>query len=235
MPVVYTHINPKTRKIFYVGIGGDVKRAFRNEGRNSHWARVFSKYGKIVDIISSDISLNSAKEMERFLIATIGVENLTNKTLGGEGAFGLKHSEETKRDISEKLKGRKISDEAKRKMSERLKGHPNYLHAHTDEAKAKISLAFKGKKRSAYFCERVRLSKNGYKPSVKAIDASTKWRKENACLIIELTTGFIGKIWEIEQRFNVCRKAVYYNYKRDLCILNGAGKGLNFSKYKNTP
>jgi hypothetical protein len=231
MPIVYTHMKPKTREIFYVGIGNDIKRAFVNQGRNSHWTRVFNKYGKIVDIISDDISLESAKELEKFLIASIGVENLTNKTLGGEGAFGLKHSEETKKIISKKHKGKKLSDEAKRKISEKSKGHPNYLHFQTDEAKAKISLAFKGKKRSAYFCEQVRKSKVGYKPSRKAIDASTQHRKDKAYLIIELTTGFVGKIWEVESQFGVCRKAIYYNISRNLPILNGSGKGLNFSKY----
>lgn len=235
MPIVYTHMKPKTREIFYIGIGNDVKRAFRNEGRNSHWTRVFNKYGKIVDIISDDISLESAKELEKFLIASIGVENLTNKTLGGEGAFGLKHSEETKRILSEKSRGRTLSYEAKKKISEKSKGHPNYLLSQTEEAKAKISLAFKGKKRSAYFCEQVRKSKVGYRPSEKAIVASVQHRKDNAYLIVELTTGFVGKIWEIEQRFGVCRKAVYYNISRNLPILNGSGRGLNFSKHKTTP
>jgi hypothetical protein len=224
-------MKPHNREVFYVGIGNDVKRAFRNEGRNEHWTKVFKKYGKIVDIISDNISLDAAKEMEKHLIKSFGVKSLCNQTLGGEGAFGLKHSDETKRKISEKKKGSKLSDEAKRKIGEKSKGHPNYNLSHTDEAKAKISAAFKGKKRSEYFCKRVKEGKVGYKVSQNAHEASIKARKEKACLIIELTTGFVGKIWEIESQFNIDRRAVYYNCKFERPLLLGKCKGLNFKKH----
>jgi hypothetical protein len=214
-----------------VGIGNSKERAYRNEGRNTHWTRVFEKYGKLVDIIADDISLEEAKEMEKFLISSIGVKNLCNQTLGGEGAFGLKHTEETKRKISKANKGRVISPETKAKISEKLKGHPNYNLSHTDEAKAKMSVAFKGKKRSEYFCEQVRKSKIGYCPSRQAIENGVQKRKEKASLIIELNSGFVGKIWEIEKQFNIDRKAVYYNCKKQKAILTREYKGLNFKKY----
>jgi hypothetical protein len=224
-------MKPHNREVFYVGIGNNVKRAFTNDGRNEHWTKVFKKYGKIVDIISDNISLDAAKEMEKHLIKSFGVKSLCNQTLGGEGAFGLKHSDETKRKISEKKKGSKLSDEAKRKIGEKSKGHPNYNLSHTDEAKAKISAAFKGKKRSEYFCKRVKEGKVGYKVSQNAHEASIKARKEKACLIIELTTGFVGKIWEIESQFNIDRRAVYYNCKFERPLLLGKCKGLNFKKH----
>lgn len=230
MALVYIHMKPETRDIFYVGIGNSKERAYRNEGRNTHWTRVFEKYGKLVDIIAYDISLEEAKEMEKFLISSIGVKNLCNQTLGGEGAFGLKHTEETKIKISKANKGRVISPETKAKISEKLKGHPNYNLSHTDEAKAKMSLAFKGKKRSEYFCEQVRKSKIGYCPSRQAIENGVQKRKEKATLIIELNSGFIGKIWEIEKEFNIDRRAVYYNCKKEKGILTREYKGLNFKK-----
>ena len=224
-------MKPETRDIFYVGIGNSKERAYRNEGRNTHWTRVFKKYGKLVDIIASDISLEEAKEMEKFLIASIGFKNLCNQTLGGEGAFGLKHTEETKRKISEANKGKVISPETIAKIVAKTKGHPNYNLSHTDEAKAKIAAAFKGKKRSEYFCEQVRKSKTGYCPSRQAIENGVQKRKEKASLIIELNSGFIGKIWEIEKEFNIDRKAVYYNCKKEKAILTREYKGLNFKKY----
>jgi hypothetical protein len=224
-------MKPSTRDIYYVGIGNSKERAHRNEGRNSHWTRVFKKYGKIVDIIADDISLDGAKEMEKFLISSIGIENLCNQTLGGEGAFGLKHTEETKRRISEANKGKVFSPETLAKISAKSKGHPNYNLSHTDEAKAKISAAFKGKKRSEYFCSQVKKSKHGYRPHPSAWEGATKLRKEKAALIIEVNSGFIGKIWEIEKQFNIDRRAVYYNCKREKEILTREWKGLNFKKY----
>ena len=232
MAVVYIHKNPQTKEIYYVGIGNLRKRAFHFYDRNDHWKKVYKKYGVIVDIISENISLESAKKMEIFLIQSIGIENLTNKTLGGEGAFGLRHTEELKKRMSKERKGRILSEETKRKIGEKSKGHPNYLLSHTEESKQKLRMIFLGKKRDENFCKRVKESKVGYRPSPKALDASMKQRREKAYLIIELTTGFVGKIWEIEQQFNICRKAVYYNISRNLPILNGSGKGLNFIKYK---
>lgn len=227
-------MKPNTRDIFYVGIGNDIKRAYRNEGRNDHWTKVYSKYGKIVEIVSESISLDAAKEMEKHLIASIGLENLCNKTLGGEGFFGGSHTDEVRQRLREMNTGKKLSEETKRKIGEKSKGHPNYLKSHTEEAKKKISAAFKGKKRSEYFCQRVKESKQGYRPHPSAIEAAAKLRKEKATLIKELTTGFVGKIWEVEQQFNIDRRAVYANYKHNKPITKFKWEGLNFVKLCNS-
>ena len=55
---------------------------------------------------------------------------------------GISYSEETKRKISEKLKGRIFSDETKHRMSESQKGKHNITHS--EETKRKISEANKG-------------------------------------------------------------------------------------------
>jgi hypothetical protein len=230
MAVVYIHMKPTNRDIFYIGIGNDIKRAYRNEGRNDHWTKVYNKYGKIVDIIATDLSLDAAKTMEKHLIASIGLDALCNKTLGGEGFFGGKHSKETIEKLRIASTGKKLSEETKRKIGEKSKGHPNYNYSHTEEAKLKISMAFKGKKRSEYFCQQVKKSKIGYCPSRKAIENAVLKRRENAILIKELTSGFIGKIWEIENKFNIDRRAVYYNCQLGKPIKKGIGKGLQFEK-----
>jgi len=223
-------MKPTNRDIFYVGIGNDIKRAYRNDGRNDHWTKVYNKYGKIVDIIATDLSLDAAREMEKHLIASIGFDALCNKTLGGEGFFGGTHSEETREKLRIANTGKRLSEETKRKIGEKSKGHPNYLKSHSEEAKQKISEAFKGKKRSEYFCERVKASKQGYIPSREAIDNGVEARKKNASLIKELTTGFIGKIWDIEQHFSIDRRAVYANYKHNNPITKYTWEGFNFVK-----
>ena len=224
-------MKPINRDIFYVGIGNDIKRAYRNEGRNDHWTKVYNKYGKIVDIIATDLSLVAAKEMEKHLIASIGLDALCNKTLGGEGFFGGIHSEETREKLRVANIGKKLSEETKRKIGEKSKGHPNYnTKPVSEETRNKISIAFKGKKRSEHFCQRVKESKQGYIPHQSSWENAAKLKKERAILIKELTTGFVGKIWEVQERFSIPRQAVYENYKHNKPISKFAYEGLNFVK-----
>ena len=229
MAVVYIHMKHTTRDIYYIGIGNNISRAYHYGDRNDHWKKTYNKHGIIVDIISSDISLEAAKEMEKHLIASIGLKSLCNKTSGGEGFFGGKHTEETKEKIRQAKLGTKLSEETKRKIGEKSKGRKGAIFSHTEEAKKKISKAFKGKKRSEYFCKRAKESKQGYKPSEKAVLASAKARKEKAVLIKELSTGYTGKIWDIEEKFNIDKRAVYRNYKNSKPIIRGNHKGLNFT------
>lgn len=231
MAVVYLHRKEYDNSIYYVGIGNNEKRAKEIRGRSEYWTRIFKKYGRNIDIVANNIPLEDAKELEVFLIQQIGIDNLCNHTLGGEGFFGGKHTEETKLKISIANKGKELSNETKLKISQKLKGHKNYNLSHSEDAKKKISLAFKGKKRSEYFCNQVKKSKQGYKPHPSSWENAAKLKKENASLIIELNSGFIGKIWEIEKQFNIDRKAVYYNCKREKAILTREYKGLNFKKY----
>jgi hypothetical protein len=121
MAIVYLHRKEYDNSIYYVGIGNKESRAYNKTDRNIHWKRVYKKYGLIVDIVAKDIDLNQAKEIEKFMINSLGVENLCNITLGGEGAFGLKHSEELKIKQTELLKsyskGRVHTKETREKIS----------------------------------------------------------------------------------------------------------------------
>ena len=71
-----------------------------------------------------------------------------NFTEGGDGMSGFKHSEKSKRKISEALKGKNHpmygkspSEEARKKISETLKGenNPMYGKSHSEEARKKMS------------------------------------------------------------------------------------------------
>lgn len=92
---VYVHKKPNG-DIFYVG-KGKKKRAYSKKNRNPHWANVVNKYGTYdIEIIDSDLIEIQAFELEEFLIELIGIENLTNQTLGGISTTGFRHSEDTK-------------------------------------------------------------------------------------------------------------------------------------------
>jgi hypothetical protein len=120
--VVYLHRKEHDNSIYYVGIGNNEGRAREIRGRSEHWTRVFNKYGRNIDVVANNISLEDAKELEMFLISEIGLNNLCNHTLGGEGFFGGKHTQEAKEKISKAKKGKIPTQETKDKMSEAKKG-----------------------------------------------------------------------------------------------------------------
>lgn len=65
---------------------------------------------------------------------------LTNLTDGGEGWHGLRHSEEWKREMSARLKGRSLGPEWKKRIGDKARGRPC-----TESAKLKLSAAFTGR------------------------------------------------------------------------------------------
>lgn len=106
MAIVYRHRRLDTNKIFYIGIGKEEKRAYRKDGRNAYWNNIINKTDYNIEIIAKDIDWETACELEIFLISEYGIKNLSNITLGGDGNLGNLHSIETKRILSEKLKGK---------------------------------------------------------------------------------------------------------------------------------
>jgi hypothetical protein len=145
MAYVYRHIRNDLNIPFYIGIGSDdnYKRANETSNRNKHWKNIVSKHGYRIHIMIDGISFDLAKEKEIEFIKLYGRSDknsgpLCNKTNGGDGCFGLIHTDESKLKmslpnrgkviteehrarISEFHKGKVVSDETKRKMSESIK------------------------------------------------------------------------------------------------------------------
>lgn len=129
---VYTHHHVETGEIFYVG-KGTRRRAWNVSSRSETWKSA-SGGRAIVHIIFDKISEDLALYIERMLISMLGIDTLANKTLGGGGASGYKHSDTWKSILSDRMTGcfnpmtgmigdknpfygKQHSDEAKRKMS----------------------------------------------------------------------------------------------------------------------
>ena len=107
---VYEHIRLDNNTCFYVGKGHG-KRC-NNKSRNEHHDRIVNKVGMKVKIIKDNLSEDEAYQLERELIChyvfdlkygidIIGYNNnpnenghLTNHTFGGDGSYGMVHSEE---------------------------------------------------------------------------------------------------------------------------------------------
>ena len=125
-------------------------------GSQTHLHRAIRKYGVenfdiqpivlVGDDITDEASLNDG---ERLMIRLLRVNcKLYNLTDGGEGVSGLKHSEETRRRISESQTGKTLSEEHRRNVGKSMIGRPV-----SDETRRRISDAKRGKRTQSY-CKR---------------------------------------------------------------------------------
>lgn len=132
--LVYIHKSPCTKKVFYVGMG-DRGRAYCEKGRNNDWHNVVNECYFDVEIIAKNLSRELALKIEGSLIDVYGIDNLVNRTSGGLGTSGYSHNDETKRIISEKIKGtKKTADQIKRAVeTRRLINSQLYIHRSTGE------------------------------------------------------------------------------------------------------
>lgn len=177
MAIVYRHIRLDTNKVFYIGIGNNTRRAYCKKNRNNYWHNVINMSDYKVDILFDDLSREEACEKEMEFIKLYGRKDLNNGTLvnltdGGEDIknlvytqerrqkmsinsrgslnlfYGKKHSEETKKILSQKALGKKTSDAVKLKISKSLKGDKNYWYGKklSDEHKLKLSIKAKSRK-----------------------------------------------------------------------------------------
>jgi hypothetical protein len=148
MAYVYRHIRLDTNKVFYVGIGNDLKykRSFSKYNRNKHWHNIVNKTQIEIEILFDDINYDEAKNKEIEFISLygrrdLGIGTLVNMTNGGEGCLGMIVTEDVRNKISKNNKGKKISQETRDKISLSRKGFK-----HSDEVKKKIGDFKRGKK-----------------------------------------------------------------------------------------
>ena len=108
---------------YYVGKGKDkrINDAQHNINLPPKERRLFLK---------KNLTEQKAFEHEKYMIAILGRKDLGtgilyNRTSGGEGGSGVVMNDETRRKISEKLKGKEVSNKTRKKLSESLKGNKN--------------------------------------------------------------------------------------------------------------
>jgi hypothetical protein len=138
---------------YYIGKGKGV-RAFRK-----HKSVTLPKDRSYIVIMETNLSDLGALALERRYIRWWGRKDiktgiLLNKTDGGDGGSGYRHTEETLKILSEKKIGNKnpnfgkrYTEEQRRKIGERQLGelNTNYGKNRTAETKEKISRANTGK------------------------------------------------------------------------------------------
>jgi len=154
---IYQHRKADINKIFYVGKGKGT-RLNQSKGRNQYWHRVVAKHGFIAEYIAKNIDEELAflAEIECIDVYKRRGIQLVNATDGGEGATGYKHTAEHKASMKGNKNGlaswgmtfkdKKHTEESRQKMSNSRIGNKNKAGTTlSEESKAKISLAMKGK------------------------------------------------------------------------------------------
>lgn len=127
MAIVYRHWRKDKNEVFYVGIGKNESRAFDFLRRNKVWKGIKNRTEVDVEIVARDLTWVDACELEKLMIQEygrfdLGTGRLVNMTDGGDGAFGLKQSQETIDKRNNSIRGKKRTEETKKRMSEVRKG-----------------------------------------------------------------------------------------------------------------
>lgn len=150
MKIFYTYIHCKPNgDPFYAGKGFG-NRSHKFSHRNKHHASVVKKYGRDqiqIHVFPCDSEEQAfADEIQQIAQLQREGYDLVNKTVGGEGASGLVHSEETKAKMSAAhkglntwMRGRKLSPDTKEKIAVAQRGK-----AKSPAAIAKFSATRKG-------------------------------------------------------------------------------------------
>jgi hypothetical protein len=149
----YLHWRADDDLVFYVGKGSG-SRAFNFRGRNGHWRNTVRKHGILVDLVAWWSEEHDAFEHEKLLIAcfkTLG-HPLCNRTDGGEGLSGFKHSFATR----VKLSGKPVSKEVREKI-----GKANRGRVRSADARARISASLSGRKRPPEVGAKISAAKKG--------------------------------------------------------------------------
>ena len=155
---IYMFTN-KTNNKKYIGQAENPKERYKQHKKDSKYKdfvfyRAIRKYGFDnfdFKIIEANIPLKYINEKEKYYIKKYNtlLPNGYNMTIGGEGTHGYKHTDETKKLMSEKKKGMYIG-ENNPNYGKGLSGkdNPNYGVKMSEETKNKISKGNKGKIRT---------------------------------------------------------------------------------------
>lgn len=123
---IYIHINTINKKV-YIG-QTKLKPYSKRWGKEGayykecpYFWQAIQKYGWSAfthNILEDNLSLEQANEKEKYYIQKYNATNLNYGYNLSEGGYNSKMTEETKKKISEALKGKKKTEETKKKISE---------------------------------------------------------------------------------------------------------------------
>lgn len=189
----------------YIGYSKNIDSRWYNHKnylkRNVHHSiklqNAWNKYGEenfIFDILVEIDDINGIEVLEKeFIEKYDSFRNGYNGSQGGESLPGYTLSEETKKKLSERFKGRKISEEQKEQIRITLTGRK-----HSESTKKKISEMLKGKQT---WLGRKHKQKSKYKMSIAKL-GNTNWlgKHHSKETKAKLSQQRIGKMWSDEEK-----------------------------------
>jgi len=137
MSLVYLHRrkdNPEY--VFYVGIGNR-QRPLSKYDRSQEWHKEVEEHGYLIEIYKDNLKSKETYELEKKLISfygrkDLGLGTLVNMTDGGKGKNNHIMSDEQIQQMRERMlknnpfKGKKHSEETKKILSEKKKGKSSW-------------------------------------------------------------------------------------------------------------
>ncbi len=149
---IYALLDPTTNEIRYIGKSKNIKRRYYEHTHNKsgnciylkHWLATLNEKPKLEIIELCDLTVINEKEKYWIKYYKDLGNKLTNLTDGGEGVYGYKRSDESKKRISESLKGHEVLPETRQKLREAALKQPK--HIYTEEQKEALSKARIGMK-----------------------------------------------------------------------------------------
>ena len=172
MAYLYRHIRLDKNEPFYIGIGSDKNYArSRVKKRNNLWHKIANKTNYEIEIILDDLSWKDACNKEKEFIKLYGkkCDNtgiLTNLTDGGEGIFGFKFSDDSRKKLSISQRNKKpISEETRIKMRNATLSRDSGLtlrgKKQSQETRLKRSKSLTGVKKIKFTCPHCNLFGGG--------------------------------------------------------------------------
>jgi len=220
MYYVYQHIKADTNAIFYIGKGKG-RRVLSKTGRSVYWKNTVAKHGLAHKFLAKNLDEELAFLVEVEAIdqcRLLGI-SLVNRTDGGEGASGYKHTDEHKAKMignpygrfvkKNGFKGKTHSDEQKQKWAITRKGviSPRKGVTLSEETKQKMSAARKGIPLEDSHKKAISTGLLGNKHTAKLSDDDVKFIRANQGVMTHIDLGArfgvhrntIHKIWRNER------------------------------------
>lgn len=158
------------------------KRSLIPKTYKNNWIKSLLREGvkPSIHLIEEVVGWKYACEVEKYWIKEFKEQGykLTNGTDGGEGALGIKLSEEHRRARSKRLMGHVLSEETKAKIS---KAHTGYKY--DDAAKLNMSKSKMGRRHSPETKLKIKLSNIGKKHTREVIERIAAMKKVPVILI----------------------------------------------------